>query len=74
LRAPGLLRPIPLPAAIKRSIGSLAALWLVWGALALFGFCSSCKAAVERITQRSLDRRRRRRMRQAEPRFLPVSP
>lgn len=31
-------------------------MWLIWAALALFGFVSSCKAAVERMTQRHLDR------------------
>ena len=28
------------------------ALWLLWAAVALFGFVSSCKAAVERMTLR----------------------
>jgi hypothetical protein len=35
--------------------------WLLWAALALLGFCASCKTAVERATQRYLDRRRRLR-------------
>jgi hypothetical protein len=42
------------------------ALWLFWAAFALFGFCSSCKAAVERMTQRHLLRRKASRLRQAE--------
>ncbi len=35
-------------------------LWIFWAALALFGFCSSCKAAVERATLRHLQRRKLR--------------
>ena len=35
-------------------------LWIFWAALALFGFCSSCKAAVERLTLRHLQRRKLR--------------
>jgi hypothetical protein len=38
-------------------------LWIFWAALALFGFCSSCKAAVERATLRHLQRRKLRRAR-----------
>ena len=34
--------------------------WLLWAGFALFGFCASCKAAVERATQRHLDRRKLR--------------
>ena len=49
------------------------AIWLLWAAFALFGFCSSCKAAVERITQRYLDRRRTRGLRAAALR-LPAVP
>jgi hypothetical protein len=46
-------------AAIVLTAGALElATWLLWAALALLGFCSSCKAAVERITQRSIDRRK----------------
>jgi hypothetical protein len=41
------------------------ALWMLWAALAVFGFISSCKATVERITQRALDRRKLRRARKA---------
>ncbi len=43
------------------------ALWLFWSALALLGFCSSCKAATERMTQRYLDRRKLRRAYAAVP-------
>ena len=42
------------------------AMWVLWAVLALFGFASSAKAAVERSTQRHLDRRRRRRLAAAE--------
>jgi hypothetical protein len=35
--------------------------WLLWAGLALLGFCASCKAGVERATQRYLDRRKLRR-------------
>jgi hypothetical protein len=41
-------------------------MWIVWAVLALFGFVSSAKAAVERFTQRHLDRSRRRRLRAQE--------
>ena len=34
--------------------------WLLWAGLALLGFCASCKAGVERATQRYLDRRKLR--------------
>lgn len=40
-------------------------LWLVWAAFAVLGFCASCKTAVERMTQRHLDARRSRRLRDA---------
>ncbi len=47
-------------AAIVAAVGAIdLATWLVWAALALFGFVSSCKAAVERMTLRHLERRRR---------------
>ena len=36
------------------------AIWLLWAALMLFGFVSSCKAAAERITLRYLQRRKLR--------------
>ncbi len=42
------------------------AMWLIWAAFALFGFCASCKAAVERMTQRTLLRRKLRRLRAIE--------
>jgi hypothetical protein len=37
------------------------ALWLFWAAVALLGFCSSCKAATERMTLRYLRWRKARR-------------
>ena len=40
-------------------------LWMFWAALALIGFCSSCKAAVERMTLRHLERRKLRLARAA---------
>ncbi len=46
------------------------AMWLIWAALALFGFCASCKTAVERMTQRALLRRKARRLREMELRVL----
>ncbi|HUC52067.1 MAG TPA: hypothetical protein VMA30_21980 [Xanthobacteraceae bacterium] len=46
-------------------------LWIFWAALALFGFCSSCKAAVERLTLRHLQRRKLRLAR-AELALQPV--
>jgi hypothetical protein len=49
------------------------AMWLFWSAFALFGICSSCKAAVERITQRALLRRKAHRLREAELRVLAIS-
>lgn len=39
--------------------------WIFWAALAVFGFISSSKATVERMTQRFLDRRKLRRARNA---------
>ncbi|HTZ03035.1 MAG TPA: hypothetical protein VMC05_11945 [Xanthobacteraceae bacterium] len=36
------------------------ALWVIWAAFAALGFCASCKTAVERLTQRHLDRRKLR--------------
>jgi hypothetical protein len=41
------------------------ALWLLWAAFAALGFCSSCKAMAERMTQRYLDTRRSRQLRYA---------
>jgi hypothetical protein len=49
-------------------------LWMLWAAFALFGFCSSCKAAVERITFAHLQRQKLRLARNAAPQLLPVSP
>lgn len=39
--------------------------WVFWALLNLIAFCAACKRAVERMTQRHLDRRRMRRMRRA---------
>jgi hypothetical protein len=39
------------------------ALWLFWAAFSLFGFAASCKATVERMTQRYLTRQKLRRAR-----------
>ena len=47
--------------AIMLTVAALdVAAWLIWAALALLGFASSCKATVERVTQRHLDRRKAR--------------
>lgn len=46
------------------------AMWLIWAAFALIGFCASCKTAVERMTQRVLLRNKARRLREAELRIL----
>ena len=48
------------------------AIWLLWAAFALLGFCASCKAAVERFTQRALDHGRARRLRAAEQALLAI--
>jgi hypothetical protein len=42
------------------------ALWVLWAGFALIGFCSSCKVAAERMTQRYLDRRRAGALRDAQ--------
>lgn len=61
-------------AAIVLSAGALdLAFWLLWAAFAAFGFCSSCKAAVERTTQRYLDRRKTRRAREIYRSALPLT-
>jgi hypothetical protein len=53
-------------AAIVLSVSAFnLALWLLWAAVALVGFCSSCKAAVERATQHHLMRRKLRSARGA---------
>ena len=46
------------------------AMWLIWAAFALIGFCASCKTAAERMTQRVLLRDKARRLREAELRTL----
>ncbi len=52
--------------AIMLTIGAANfAMWVLWAALAVFGFISSCKATVERMTQRALDRHKLRRARDA---------
>jgi hypothetical protein len=45
-------------------------MWLFWAALMLFGFVSSCKTMVERMTLRHIHRRKARRAREAELRLL----
>jgi hypothetical protein len=45
------------------------ALWLFWAAFMLLGFCSSCKAAAERMTLRYIRWRKARRLRVAELRL-----
>jgi hypothetical protein len=47
------------------------AIWLIWAALMLFGFVSSCKAAAERMTLRYLQRRKARRLRELRALALP---
>jgi hypothetical protein len=48
-------------AAIIAAVGAIdLATWLFWAALMVFGFVSSCKAAVERMTLRHLQRRKQR--------------
>ncbi|HEX8828327.1 MAG TPA: hypothetical protein VF778_09450 [Xanthobacteraceae bacterium] len=48
-------------AAIVLSAGALdIAFWIFWAAIAALGFCSSCKAAVERLTQRAINKRKLR--------------
>ena len=48
------------------------AIWLIWAAFALLGFCASCKTAVERMTQRAIFRRKARRRRNAELPMLAI--
>ena len=48
------------------------AMWLLWTAFALLGFCASCKAVVERMTERHILRQKLRRVRQADMRMLAV--
>jgi hypothetical protein len=48
-------------AAIVLTAGALdVAFWIFWAAIAGLGFCSSCKAAVERMTQRAIEKRKLR--------------
>jgi hypothetical protein len=49
------------------------AAWLFWAAFALLGFCSACKAAAERMTQRHILRQKLRRAREAELRALALA-
>lgn len=49
------------------------AMWLIWAAFALIGFCASCKTAVERMTERALIGRKARRLREAESRVLALA-
>jgi hypothetical protein len=47
--------------AIVLAVGSMNLLsWILWAVLALFGFLSSTKGAVERVTMRRLQRRKER--------------
>jgi hypothetical protein len=46
------------------------AMWLLWAAFAVLGFFSSCKAAVERMTERHILRQKLHRARKAELRML----
>ena len=48
-------------AAIILTAGALdVAFWIFWAAIAGLGFCSSCKAAVERMTLRAIEKRKLR--------------
>jgi hypothetical protein len=61
------------PAAYLLATSALdLAMWLLWAAFAVFGFCASCKAAVERMTQRHILRKKLRRASEAELRMLAV--
>ena len=53
--------------AIMLAVGAFdVATWMLWAALMLFGFASSCKTAAERMTLRYLRWRKARRLRAAE--------
>jgi len=53
--------------AIVLAVGAFdVATWMLWAALMLFGFASSCKTAAERMTLRYLRWREARRLRAAE--------
>jgi hypothetical protein len=57
-------------AAIVLTAGAFdLALWLFWAGFTLLGFCASCKAAVERMTQRHILRRKARRLREIKLRL-----
>lgn len=61
--------------AIMLTIGTFElGLWILWAALAVFGFVSSCKATVERMTQRFLDRRKLRRARELQLKLAAIQP
>jgi hypothetical protein len=48
-------------AAIVLSAGAFdIVFWIFWAGIAALGFCSSCKAAVERMTQRAINKRKLR--------------
>jgi len=58
-------------AAIVLTAGAFdLAIWMIWAALMLFGFLSSCKTMAERMTLRHLHRRKLRRAREAQLRIL----
>jgi hypothetical protein len=60
-------------AAIVLTAGAFdMAVWLLWAAFALLGFCSSCKAAVERMTQRHILQQKLRRAGKIEPLAFPL--
>ncbi|MPZ56870.1 MAG: hypothetical protein GEU91_10320 [Rhizobiales bacterium] len=53
--------------AIVLAVGSMQLLsWILWAILALFGFASSTKGAVERFTMRRLQRRKQRTLAEQE--------
>jgi hypothetical protein len=47
-------------------------LWMISALLTVFGFCSACKRAAERTTERHLARRKSRRLREQE-RFMAMT-
>jgi hypothetical protein len=57
--------------AIMLAIGSMQIFsWLLWAIIALLGFASSAKGAVERLTQRRLQRRKARQLQEMRNRRL----
>jgi hypothetical protein len=60
-------------AIVLTATGLDVAVWLLWAALALFGFLSSCKAAAERTTLRYIRWRKASRVRDAELRLLAIN-